>query len=364
MFPRSCRGRYRRVVTRSSVATAGPARRRRRVPVGLGRAGVRGRGILCARRACREAGGFPATGGGAAHSWNAGDARVRRRAGRRATGRPGSAVGAAGAASAAPPTRLFGATTTYYALQPDGFGASLVRFNTDGKAHVSRRTVLTPADPGTVIAPTSSIGGTLVAMEAGHVRPERRVGGLAGPAQAADDGRVLVLRAADASAAGRVRDADRFRRGERAGAGRPVRPRASHDLPGTGPGRRPVPARPLPQRTDRVPGPQRLRQARAAAVVAADDRRGVRADQEPRAAGAELRGVGGDQPERARPRDGRLPGGGQRLRPSGSATAPRRTSWVSRRGRRDAWRGYRTRSSCSAGAAPGWWSGRTIGWCR
>lgn len=67
----------------------------------------------------------------------------------------------------AAPSRLFGATTTYYALQPDGSGASLVRFNTDGKAHVSRRTVLTPAEAGTVVAPTSSRDGTLLAMEAG-----------------------------------------------------------------------------------------------------------------------------------------------------------------------------------------------------
>ncbi len=88
----------------------------------------------------------------------------------RAAARPGAlALRSAQRArqAAGPASRLFGATRTYYALEPDGFGASLVRFNTDGRAHVSRRTVLTPADPGTVVAPTSAVGGTLIAMEAG-----------------------------------------------------------------------------------------------------------------------------------------------------------------------------------------------------
>jgi hypothetical protein len=64
---------------------------------------------------------------------------------------------------------VFGATTTYYALQPDSFGsAQLVRFRTDGRAHVSGRTVVAPGSPEGVTAPTSAVGGTLVAMEAGY----------------------------------------------------------------------------------------------------------------------------------------------------------------------------------------------------
>jgi hypothetical protein len=64
------------------------------------------------------------------------------------------------------PAPMFGATTTYYALQPDGGTSALVRFRTDGRAHVSRRTVLSPASSEVVVAPTSAVGGVLVGTEA------------------------------------------------------------------------------------------------------------------------------------------------------------------------------------------------------
>ncbi len=68
--------------------------------------------------------------------------------------------------SISPSAPLFGATTTYYALATDDAGGALVRFRTDGKAHVSRRTVLTPSSPDSVVVPSSAHGSTVVAMKA------------------------------------------------------------------------------------------------------------------------------------------------------------------------------------------------------
>jgi predicted nicotinamide N-methyase len=87
----------------------------------------------------------------------------------RAAARPGNlALQAAHrpAVRVGPALRLLGATTTYYALQPNGTGAALVRFRTDGRAHVSGRTVLSLGSPDSVVAPTSAVGGVLVATEA------------------------------------------------------------------------------------------------------------------------------------------------------------------------------------------------------
>jgi hypothetical protein len=63
-------------------------------------------------------------------------------------------------------SRLYGSTTTYYALQPNDYGSSLIRFRTDGRAHVSSRTVLATSAAEDVLAPTSSVGGTLIAVQA------------------------------------------------------------------------------------------------------------------------------------------------------------------------------------------------------
>jgi hypothetical protein len=62
---------------------------------------------------------------------------------------------------------LRGATTTYYALASTGGGAEVVRFRTDGRAHVSGRSVVSPSNPEDVLAPTSAFGGTVIAMQAG-----------------------------------------------------------------------------------------------------------------------------------------------------------------------------------------------------
>jgi Tol biopolymer transport system component len=60
---------------------------------------------------------------------------------------------------------LFGATTTYYALATDDSGGALVRFRTDGRAHVSRRAVVTPSSYESVVVPSSARGSTVVAMK-------------------------------------------------------------------------------------------------------------------------------------------------------------------------------------------------------
>lgn len=66
-------------------------------------------------------------------------------------------------------TPVSGATTTYFALQPDEFGAATaVRFQTDGHAHVSRRSVLVPSSSDTIVVPTSAQGWTVVATEVGY----------------------------------------------------------------------------------------------------------------------------------------------------------------------------------------------------
>ncbi|HSP37976.1 MAG TPA: hypothetical protein VLR26_09490 [Frankiaceae bacterium] len=90
----------------------------------------------------------------------------------RAAMRPGvlalqAAHGRLSAASRSAP--VFATTTTYYALQPDDSGgATLVRFRTDGRAHVRSRHVVAPGSPEGVTAPTSAVGGTLLAMQAGY----------------------------------------------------------------------------------------------------------------------------------------------------------------------------------------------------
>lgn len=61
---------------------------------------------------------------------------------------------------------LFGATTTYFALATDDSGGALVRFCTDGKAHVSRRTVVTASSYESVVVPTSAHGSTVLAVRA------------------------------------------------------------------------------------------------------------------------------------------------------------------------------------------------------
>lgn len=61
---------------------------------------------------------------------------------------------------------LFGATTTYYALATDDSGGALVRFRTDGRAHVSRRAVLTASASDSVVVPSSARGSMVVGMKA------------------------------------------------------------------------------------------------------------------------------------------------------------------------------------------------------
>jgi hypothetical protein len=64
---------------------------------------------------------------------------------------------------------LAGSTTTYFALQPAEYGAAqAVRFCTDGRAHVSSRSVIVPSSSDTVVAPSSALGWTLVATEVGY----------------------------------------------------------------------------------------------------------------------------------------------------------------------------------------------------
>lgn len=100
-----------------------------------------------------------------------GSAAARAFAALRAASRPGTLALQAARRHPVPVSRsapITGATTTYFALQPESYGSSdVVRFHTDGHAHVSSRSVIVPASSGTVLVPTSALGRTLVAMQVG-----------------------------------------------------------------------------------------------------------------------------------------------------------------------------------------------------